>query len=131
MPRLMVEKFRRLVAYLPLAGTALILILQDFVKGFLSAFTVGPAVAAMATSIILLIWYFESTVRRQEQASGRLSAAVDRMEAEQQKISEQVVPNFRQVSMGEGFRIAAGAVPRVRHLRIYAVTSQIQGRSLI
>lgn len=124
MPRLMVEKFGRLVAYLPLLGTALILVLQDFFKSFLPDFTLGPAVAAMATSIILLIWYFERALRRQEQSLDRLSAAVSRLADEQQKISEQAVPNFRQVSLGEAFQMAAGFVPRVRHLRVYAVTSQ-------
>jgi len=72
----------------------------------------------------LLIWYFESAVRRQEQEFGRLSAVVERMEAGQQKIAEQVVPNFRQVSLSKAFQIAAGTVPRVGHLRVYAVTSQ-------
>jgi hypothetical protein len=120
----MVEKLARLAAYLPLAGTALILILQDFVSGFLSSFTLGPAVASMAVSVILLIWYFEAALRRQEQSLGRLSAEVSRLAGEQEKIAGQAVPNFQHVSMGEAFQTAAGLVPRVKHLRVYAVTSQ-------
>ncbi len=124
MPHLMVEKFGRLAAYLPLLGTAFILIFQDFFKGFLPAFTLGPAVAAMATSIILLIWYIEGALRRQEQSLDRLSDAVSRLAGEQQKISEQAAPNFRQVSLGEAFQMAADLAPRVKHLRVYAATSQ-------
>jgi hypothetical protein len=120
----MVEKLARLAAYLPLAGTALILILQDFVPGFLSSFTLGPAVASMAASVILLIWYFEAALRRQEQSLDRLSADVSRLAGEQQKIAGQAVPSFQHVSMGEAFQMAAGLVPRVKHLRVYAVTSQ-------
>jgi hypothetical protein len=120
----MVEKLARLAAYLPLAGTALILILQDFVHGFLSSFTLGPAVASMAVSIILLIWYFETALRREERSLDRLSAEVSRLAGEQQKIAGTAAPNLQHVSMNEAFQIAAGLVPSVKHLRVYAVTSQ-------
>jgi hypothetical protein len=125
MRRPMVEKFARLAAYLPLGGTALILILKDFVPGFLSSFTLGPAVASMAVSVVLLTWYFEAALRRQEKTLGRLPTEVARLAGEQQKaVGQAVVPNFQHVSMGEAFQMAAGLAPRVKHLRVYAVTSQ-------
>jgi hypothetical protein len=124
MPRLMAEKYGRLVAYLPLVGTALILIAQDFLKGFLPAFTLGPAVAALAVSIILLIWYFERALKKEEQALDHLSQVVSGLAAGQQKLCEQVAPDLRRVSLGEAFQIASAVVPRVKQLRVYAVTSQ-------
>jgi hypothetical protein len=124
MPRLMAEKYGRLVAYLPLVSTALILIAQDFLKGFLPAFTLGPAVAALAVSIILLIWYFERALKREEQALDHLSQVITGLAAGQQKLCEQVAPDFRYVSLGEAFQIASAVVPSAKQLRIYAVTSQ-------
>jgi hypothetical protein len=64
-----------------------------------------------------------SGVRLRDSAH-RLSAEVSRVAGGQQKITEQAAPNFQHLSMGDAFQEAAGAVPRVTHLKVYAVTSQ-------
>lgn len=121
--RQLLDKYERLLVYLPLVGTALVLILQDFFQGFLSDLNLKAAVAAVAIAIIFLIWYLETRIARFRNSFDRLTTEIRNTAQLQPALLQELTSNFQIISLGDAFRRAAQYTPKVKHLRIYAITS--------
>ena len=123
MLRSTVEKYERLAVYIPLAGTALILVIQNFFQGFLRDISLNIAIAAISIAIILLIWYLEAQMNTLRLSFDKLSTQVERLAEQQPLLLREGSSNFQIVTLGDAFRSAAILAPRVQHLRIYSITS--------
>lgn len=123
MLRSMLEKYERLLVYLPLVGTALLLILQDFFQGLLKDVRLNIAIAAMAVAIILLVWYLETRINTMNKSFEHLAGQVEKVARQQPKLLREASSILQIVSLGEAFRLASNITPRVQHLRIYSITS--------
>jgi uncharacterized protein YoxC len=121
--RSILEKYERLLVYLPLIGTALLLILQDFFQGFLKDIHLSVAIAAMAVAIILLVWYLETRINTMNKSFEQLGGQVDRLAKQQPKLLREASSILQIVPLSEAFRLASDISPKVQHLRIYAITS--------
>jgi hypothetical protein len=121
--RSILEKYERLVVYLPLVGTAFILIIQDFFQGFLSSISLNIAVAGMAIAIILLVWHLETRIAKLTDSVDHLATQVNHMAKQQPLLLREASSNFQITSLGDAFRAASSVTPKVQHLRIYSITS--------
>lgn len=119
----MLEKYERLVVYLPLIGTAVILIIQDFFQGFLKDVNLNIAIAAIAVAIILLIWYIETRMTKLRTSFDHLTTQVEELAEQQPRLLREASSNFQIVTLSDAFRTAASLAPRIQHLRIYSITS--------
>ena len=80
------HRFERIAAYIPLFGTSVILLVQNFMQGFLAGMKINAAIATLALSFILLAWYLESRIQRFETVFGELKTAVDSLAQEQPRL---------------------------------------------
>lgn len=123
MLRSTLEKYERLAVYIPLAGTAIILVIQNFFQGFLKDLSLNVAIAAISAAIILLIWYLEARVNTLRLSFDKLSGQVEHLAEQQPLLLREGSSNFQIVTLSEAFRVAASHTPQVQHLRIYSITS--------
>jgi hypothetical protein len=112
----------RVVAYLPLLGTTIILVIQNFFPKFLSDFNLQLSLATMATSFILITWFLDSRMSKFANGFGLLGERVDALAEQQPRILGAASSNFRLVSLAEGFKSAADSLIRIEHLRVFAAS---------
>src|SRR5207248_4529061 len=118
----MFKRFERLAAYLPLAGTATILVVQNFFQGFLTSFGSNLALATMAISFILVAWHLEGRIGSLTRSVGNLSDRIVHLTLDQPRILAAATSNFQFMPLGDGFKLAADTVGRVDHLRVFAAS---------
>lgn len=118
-----VRVFERTAAYLPLLGTATILVIQNFFQDFLTGFRFTLALATVAISILLVAWFLEGRIVAYAKSFDELADRVRKLSEEQPKILGAASANFQVVSLGDAFRSAAAISPNVEHLRIFAASS--------
>jgi hypothetical protein len=118
----MFKRFERLAAYLPLVGTAVILIVQNFFQSFLTSFGSNLALATIAASFVLVAWHLEGRTGYLTQSVRNLSDQVVRLTEDQPRILATATSNFQFMPLGDGFKLAVDTVGRVDHLRVFAAS---------
>jgi hypothetical protein len=119
----MSRKIERMVAYLPLVGTAIILVAQNFFQGFLSSFRLTLAIATIAISVLLLVTFLEARLSGFSSKIDGLNDLVRQMAEAQPTLLTAANSNFRLLSLADAFAMATNGVTTVRHLRVFAASS--------
>src|SRR3954447_3751751 len=117
-----VKVVERLAAYLPIVGTAGVLIIQNFFPDFLKSVTPNLAIGAMALSFILLAWYLEGRIERFENGFVELKSSVQNLAEEQPRLLGEASSNYQLMELSGAFREAYRVRPQVSHLRIFALS---------
>ncbi|MGW7242971.1 hypothetical protein [Streptomyces sp. NPDC054804] len=118
----MLHRFERIAAYIPLFGTAVILLVQNFMQGFLTSIKINAAIATLALAFILLAWYLESRIQRFEKAFDELKDAVGNLAREQPRLLGEASSNFEIRPISAAFQVAATLTPSVGVLRLHALS---------
>lgn len=118
----LVPKVERMIAYMPLFGTAAVLVIQNFFQDFLKVIGLNAAIAAMALSFILLIWHLEGRIRKFELAFEGLQKEVVNLSQGQAGAREGSEKNFAVQPLSKAFDEASSITPRVDILRVYAAS---------
>ncbi|MCX5007780.1 hypothetical protein OHB05_34920 [Streptomyces sp. NBC_00638] len=119
----MLHRVERMTAYVPLIGTALILIIQNFFQGFLESLTLNICISAMAFSIALLLWYLEGKIQKFERAFQDVRVSIEDLARDQPRLLGEASSNFQIAPISAAFITAATLSPRVDVLRIYSLSS--------
>jgi hypothetical protein len=117
------QRVQRMAAYLPLAGTAVILVIQSLYSDFFRSFSLTLACATLAISLTLLIWYLEERLHRFSGTVDSLVSEVKHFGEEQPRLLGEASSNFQVTQLGKAFEVAAGIAPQVHELRVYAISS--------
>jgi hypothetical protein len=126
-----VASIERVSTYLPLIGTAVLLLISTFAEGVLKSVPIAILLAIMATSFVLTAVHLESNLAgaKDELSQTRhdvqdLGQRIDRLESTQADYLRSAQPDLRVMELGDGFRVMSERNPRIGHLRIYAISSQ-------
>jgi hypothetical protein len=110
--------------YLPLIGTAVVLILSTFVEGVLKSIPIAILLAIMATSFVLTAVHLETNLQELRKEVSDMKNKVSGLEATQASYLDALIPETRVMTLAEGFRVGIDKIQRVGHLRIFAISSQ-------
>lgn len=114
----------RVSAYLPLIGTALILLAATFDANIFQAVPLSLLLAVMTTSFILTVVYLETQLRENSEITSRLQRAVLSMEKTQRQYLDATAPAIQTASLGQAFQLASVTINHISQLRVFAISSQ-------
>ncbi len=125
--------------YLPLAGTAVVLVISTFDSSLLDEIPASLLLAIMAVSFVFVAVHLEQRLSALQTSVNRLdsgltSSVADLKQALSDRISaletthrsylEATTPDLRTSSLAEAFDRAVRGRDRIGHLRVYAISSQ-------
>lgn len=116
--------FQRIGVYLPLAGTALILLAATFDSNIFHAVPLSLLLAIMTTSFILTVVYLETQLRENSERTLRLHQVISSLEKTQKEYLQATAPALQIASLGQAFQVASLTINHISHLRVYAISSQ-------
>jgi hypothetical protein len=114
----------RISTYLPLVGTVLILLISTFYSDILRAIPLSLLLAIMAISFILTAVHLETQLHANSEVVRQFAERMKSLEEAQREYLKITLPPIRTVSLAEGFEIASTRLPRIDHLRVFAISSQ-------